>query len=268
MTTSLRVAVVLVLSLSSACLKRIVTPPPETLVTLGGVKASARDWAKVGDLCAVDPKLVQADFESMDALLANFLGQTSAGPEGSWADEHVTLLEEAQRVLPTPLDLQKRALNQAGKAGCRFEGLHRTGELTDMAKKRLAEAPELLEMVRARKALAAWKDGLRATQAAANERVCAAKKPSGGPVVFAAFEDERGRTEWLFCDGSKVAAAPGSLPAWEPPPADAAAKKAKKPPEPKSYLDAQAKYPRSEVSRAPKLPVKKLVRPDDGPEPE
>ncbi|MBE2251204.1 MAG: hypothetical protein IAE78_16815 [Myxococcus sp.] len=265
----LRLTALCLCVLSSACVKRVVTPPPEAFVTLGSDRASYRDWSRVGDLCAVDPKLVQQDFDSMNTLLANFLGQTSAGPDGVWGEEHVALLEEAQRVLPVALDLQKRGLNQAARAGCRFEGLTRTQELTDLGRKRLAEAPELLEVVKAKKALAAWRDGRLGAQQAASEKACApVKGRPPGPVVYAAFEDEKGRTEWMFCDGSKVAASPGSLPAYEPPAPDAAAKKPKKPAEPKAYLDAQAKFPSAEVSRAPRLPVKKLVRKDDAPEPE
>ncbi|MDP3233419.1 MAG: hypothetical protein Q8N26_11630 [Myxococcales bacterium] len=267
-----RLVPVCVLALSSACVKRVVTAPPEAFVTLGGTRATYRDWSRVSDLCAIDPKIMQQDFDSMNALLANFLGQTSAGPEGIWADEHVTLLEEAQRELPVALDLQKRGLNQASKAGCRFEGLLRTQELTDLGRKRLAEAPELLVIVKAKKALAAWKEGRPTAQQAASERSCAppakGQRAPAGPVLFAAFEDEKGHTEWLFCDGSKVAASPGNLPAFAPPAPDAAAKKPKKAPEPKAYLEAQSKFPSAEVSRAPRLPTKKTVKADDAPEPE
>ncbi|MBL8938899.1 MAG: hypothetical protein JNM69_30335 [Archangium sp.] len=257
---------------STACVKRVVTVPPEAYVTLGGQRASYRDWSRVGDLCAIDPKLVQQDFESMSMLLANFLGQTSAGPDGVWAEEHIALLEEAQRTLPVALDLQKRGVHQASKAGCRFEGLTRTEELTDQGRKRIAEAPELLEVVKAKKALAAWKDGLPAAQQAAKEKACApaakGQKAAAGPVLFAAFEDEKGRAEWLFCDGAKVAATPGNVPAYEAAPVDASAKKPKKAADPKAYLDAQAKFPSADVSRAPKLPVKKVAKKDDAPEPE
>lgn len=254
---------------SSACVKRIVTVPPEAYVTVGGLKASYRDWGRVSELCFVDPKLVQGDFESMNGLLANLLGQTSAGPDGSWADEHIALLEEAVRVLPVALDLQKRGINHASKAGCRFDGLTRALEFTDMGRKRLAEAPALLEIVKAKKALAAWKRDLPDSHASAKEKGCVA--PAKGkpviPVVYAAFEDEKGHAEWLFCDGAKVAASPGSVPAYEAPAADAG-KKPKKPADPKAYLEAQAKFPSESVSRAPRLPVKAAPKRDDAPEPD
>ncbi|MCA2977853.1 MAG: hypothetical protein INH41_30915 [Myxococcaceae bacterium] len=261
-----------VVVVSVSCVKRIVQTPPEAAVTLGGVRATYRDYAFVPDLCFLDPAVIHRDLDSMSALLAGFLGQTSAGPDGMWADEHVALLEEAQRALPTPLDVQRRGLAQAAKASCRFEGLSRAKELNELAQRRLIEAPTLLEVVKAKKALAAWREGLPASRQAARERACApppkgAKGPTE-PVVFAAFEDEKNRIEWLFCDGAKVAAAPGSPPAFEPPPVDPAVKKPKKAPDAKAYLEVQAKFPPAEVSRAPKVPARRTARRDDGPEPE
>jgi hypothetical protein len=93
------------------------------------------------------------------------------------------------------------------------------------------------------------------------------QKPAPGPVLFHAFEDEKSHAEWLFCDGAKVVASPGNPPAFEAPAPDAAAKKPKKAPDAKLYLEAQAKFPPAEVSRAPKLPVKRSATKDDAPEP-
>ncbi|MDX2013359.1 MAG: hypothetical protein SFW67_24395 [Myxococcaceae bacterium] len=267
-----RVCLVAVLVVSSGCVKRIVQAPPEAFVTLGGQRATYRDYSSIPDLCFLDPKVVHGDFDSMGALLVNFLGQTSAGPDGMWAEEHVALLEQAQQVLPVALDLEQRGLAQAAKASCTFQGLTRAKELNEMARRRLAEAPGLLEVVKAKKALAAWKEALPASQQAEKDKRCAAPpkgvKPAVSPVVYAAFEDEKNRAEWLFCDGAKVAASPGNPPAFEPPPADPTAKKPKKTPDAKAYLEAQAKFPPAEVSRAPKLPVKRTARRDDAPEPE
>ncbi len=266
---ALLMAVVLI---TTGCAKRVVTVPTEATMSLGGLKATYRDWSRVMDLCMVEPGTVQGDFDSMKALLANFLGQTAAGAEGSWADEHVALLEEGQRVLPTPLALQKKSIDQVRKAGCKFGGLTQIEELTDQSTRRLAEAPALLEIVRAKKAIAAWRDALPVARESAKEKACAAppkgQRPAAGPVLFAAFEDEKGHTEWLFCDGAKVAASPGNVPAFEAAPVDPAVKKPKKAPDPKVYLDAQAKFPSAEVSRAPRLPAKKAAKRDDAPEPE
>lgn len=266
-----RLALVVVVLSGGACGKRLVTPPPEAFVTLAGQRASYRDWTRIVEICVAQPELVQRDFESMNVLLANFLGQTSAGPDGVWAEEHVALLEEAQRVLPVALELQQRSLQHASRSGCRFEGLIRTTELTEQGLKRLAEAPKLLEVVKARKALAAWREALPGVQQAAREKTCATPpkpaKPPPGPVLFAAFEDEKGRTEWLFCDGGKVAASPGNVPAFEAPAAEPA-KKPKKAPDPKPYLEAQAKFPSGEVNRAPRLPARRPTTRDDGPEPD
>lgn len=267
-----RLFVLLLVTFGPGCLKRIVQAPPEAFVTLGGLRATYRDYSSVPDLCFLEPKVLRGDLDSMNALLANVLGQTSAGPEGVWADEHVALLEQAQKVLPVPLDLEQRALAQAAKASCRFEGLGRAKEMNEMARRRLAEAPELLEVVKAKKALAAWKSGLPEVQQAAKDKACAppakGSKPAPGPVVYAAFEDEKNHAQWLFCDGAKVAASPGNPPAFEAPPADPTAKKPKKAPEAKVYLEAQAKFPAADVNRAPKLPIKRTARRDDAPEPE
>ena len=83
-------------------------------------------------------------------------------------------------------------------------------------------------------------------------------------AVNIAAEDETARLEWLFCDGSKVVASPGNPPAWEQSPT---AKPAKKAPDPKVWLDVVAKYPPESVSRAPKLPKKKVAPRDAGEEP-
>lgn len=263
--------VLVALVLSTACAKRIVTVPTEATVTLGGLKATYRDWSRVMDLCMVEPATVQRDFDSMNALLANFLGQTAAGPEGAWGEEHVALLDEGQRVLPAPLSVQKRSLEQVRKAGCKFTGLTQTEELTEQALNRVAAAPALLEHVKAKKAVAAWKEALPVAQQSAKDKACVppakGQRAPPAPVLFAAFEDEKGRTEWLFCDGAKVAASPGNVPAYEAAPPDPA-KKAKKAPDPKAYLEAQAKFPSADVSRAPKLPAKKAAPKDDAPEPE
>ncbi len=250
------------------CVKQVVRVPPEAFVTLSGQRASYRDWSRVIDVCLVEPTVVTRDLDSMSALLATLLGQTSAGPEGVWADEHLAVLEQAARTLPVALDLERKALTQISRARCRFDGTTRATELNEQASKRLAEAPELLTQVRARKALAAWKASMPEVQQAAKDKGCAApakgQRAPPGPVVYAAFEDERGRTEWLFCDGAKVAAAPGNVPGFEAPTVDPSVKKPKKTPEPKRYLEAQARFPPADVSRAPRLPARKAAAAADG----
>jgi hypothetical protein len=74
-----------------------------------------------------------------------------------------------------------------------------------------------------------------------------------GNGVFYAFEDEAGRTEWHFCDGSKVVAVPGDLPKVVPPVGRKAGKRS-----PKAQLEQARAFPAAEVQRAPKLPLRRL----------
>ena len=247
------------------CAKRVAQLPAEGFVTLVGHKAPYRAWGKVDDLCAVDPKVFTDEQQAMSALLADWLGQTSAPADGAWDDEHVALLEEGVRVLPVALELQDASLQKASSVGCGFTGLGPAKELNAQGRRRLAEAPGMVVQIKARLALAKWKEARPAAQQSAKENNCLTKMKPPAPILYFAAEDENARLEWLFCDGSKVFATPGNPPAWE---VDPAAKKPKKDPDPKLWLDIAAKYPPENVSRAPKLPKKKLQRDDGAPEPE
>lgn len=245
------------------CVKQVVRPPPEAFVTLGGKRAPYRAWARVDDLCAVDQNLFGGEQQAMTALLAEWLGQTSAPADGAWDDEHLGLLEEGVRVLPTALALQKEALEKA--QACRFSGLGSATELNAQAQRRVEEGPWLAQQIKARLSIAEWKEARPAAQQAAKDSSCSTKMKPPAPIIYFAAEDETAKLEWLFCDGSKVVASPGNPPAWTP---DPAAKKPKKEPDPKVWLDAAAKYPAEKVSRAPKVPRKKVGRDDGAAEPE
>jgi hypothetical protein len=255
------------------CARAIRRPPPEAFVQLGGKRASYRPWAKVDELCLYEPALFQRDIDSMNALLANFLERTSAGVEGAWGQEQIAILEDAQVLLPVALAVEAASIEAAQLAGCAFEGLAQAKELNALATKRLAQAPELLKVARAKVALAQWKETHPLDEQQARDARCAnGAKP---PVLFHACEDEAGRLVWQFCDGAKVVATPGNLPAFQAPPPPTSEpkskkpKKAPKPPAPEQYLDAAAKYPPADVARAPKIPKTVPARKDDGaPEPD
>ena len=245
------------------CVKRVPQVPPEAFVTVGGKTASYRAWARVDDLCAVDAKRFTDEQQGLTVLLADWLGQTSAPADGAWDDEHLALLEEGARQLQPVLELQEASLQKS--AGCGFAGLGPAKELNAQGRRRVEEAPALVVQIKARLALAKWKEGRPGAQQSAKENACNTKMKPPAPILYFAAEDETARLEWLFCDGSKVVATPGNPPAWE---LDPAAKKPKKAPDPKVWLDLAAKYPPENVSRAPKLPKKKLQRDDGAPEPE
>ncbi len=248
------------------CARRNVTPPPEAFVSLGGKQAPYRAWARVDDLCAVDPQQFRSEQDAMTALLAEWLGQTSAPADGAWDDEHLALLEEGARQLPAALSVQQAALAKTETVGCTFEGLGPAKELNGQARRRVADADALVPQIKARLALAKWKAERPQAHGAARTQRCPPKPPkaSAPPVVFFAAEDEAARLEWHFCDGSLVFATPGNEPAWEAPPA---VKKPKKLPDPKRWLEAAAAFPGEDISRAPKLPRKVIKRADDAPEP-
>lgn len=247
------------------CVRRVIEPPPEAKVSLGGLQAPWRPWAQVADLCAIDPTKFTQEQQAMTALLVQWLGQTSAPADGAWDDEHVVLLEEGVRVLPGPLQAQQASLTKAASVGCRFEGLGPATEFNGQGLRRVEEGPELARQVRGRLSLSKWKQERPVTQANAKAENCGTKMKPPAPILYFAAEDEHARLEWLFCDGSMVVATPGNTPAWVP---DPSAKKPKKEPDPKVWLEVAAKFPPENVSRAPKLPKKKVQREENVLEPE
>lgn len=261
----MRLAIVLSVLAVGGCVRRVVEVPPEATVTLGGLSATTHAWGRVDDLCAVDPKRFTDEQQALTALLAQWLGQTSAPADGAWDDEHLSLLEEGVKVLPTPLEYQRASLAKTETIGCRFEGLGPAKELNGQALRRVEEGPELAAQVRARLALAKWKEARPAAQQAAKDEQCATRLKPPAPILYFAAEDETARMEWLFCDGSKVVASPGNPPAWEP---ELMVKKGKKEPDPKVWLEVASKFPPENVSRAPKLPKKKRAQSEEEPEPE
>ena len=247
------------------CAKRVPPTPTDAFVTLGGKQVLYRSWAQVDDLCAINPHQFTDEQLALTAVLADWLGQTSAPADGAWDDEHLALLEEGTKGLPPALAAQQRSLAAAASARCEFAGLGPARELNEQALRRVAEAPELIDMVRARLALAKWKDARPLAQQQAKETQCSTKLAPPEPILYFAAEDEKARLEWLFCDGSMVVASPGNPPAWSPNPT---AKKTKVEPEPKVWLEIASRYPPESVSRAPKLPRKKRPVRNEAPEPE
>ncbi|MFO0598565.1 MAG: hypothetical protein U0228_24880 [Myxococcaceae bacterium] len=246
-----------------ACVRRLPTLPPERRLELGGKALTWRPWDEVGTgLCLLDPTRFTNEQQALSTFVAEWLGQTSAPAEGAWDEEHVALLEKGVEVLSGPLTSQRGALEQA--RACAWTGLATAAEFNAQGLRRVEEGPWLATQVKARLALQRWKDERPTKEASAKDSAC--KSKSAAPVIYFAAEDERAGIEWLFCDGAKVVAAPGNPPSLQAPPPPA--KKPKKEPDPKTWLDAAAKYPGESVSRAPKLPRKKLSRDDGAPEPE
>jgi hypothetical protein len=231
------------------CGHKKLPPPLEQKVTLGERTATYRDYRN-GNVCDADPQKLDGDLSSMNALLASFLGQTSARRDGMWADEHIALLTQAEKALPPALDGHQSAVG--GLAACDFgpaldvaENLRVGEELARQARKRLAEAPALLTYITARRALEKWTEEQPAAQQAAREQKCPAKPKPGQPPLYFAAQDAGGKTRWLFCDGAQVTADAAGSPQFTLPDRKVA---------PKPYLDAAAAYPAADVRRPPKLP--------------
>lgn len=235
-----------------ACAKRVATIPRESTLSLAGQSAIYRPWQQVEDLCLVPEEQFVGEQQALTRVLAEWLGKTSAPVDGAWDEEHLGLLEEGARVLPPIITAQRDALTRAKR--CRFNGLSAPRELLDQADRRATEAADTAPLIRARLALAQWKDVRPVAQATAFDENCRLKAAPKAPVLYYAAEDETARLEWLFCDGSKVVASVGNPPAWE---ANPNAKKSKKQPDAQQYLGIAAAYPSEKISRAPKPPKKK-----------
>lgn len=226
----------------AGCAAKKAPPPPLRTVTLGDMKAEYRDWSRA-NVCDVDPSALQNELESMRMLLAEFLGQTSAGFDGMWGDEHLALLEQAEKGLPPALDGTAVAVEKAPSCPG-FDSL--TGvtpgveELVKQARKRIAEAPYLIPYVKARREQQLWRDAQPKAQADAKAAGCAGAKKSKTPVIYYAAEKR-----FLFCDGTAVTLK-GEKPTVE---------QKKKFPE-AAYLDAANKYPREQIASPPPLPPK------------
>ena len=264
MHTSLRLALVAAAVFVVGCGKKAVAPAAEKKVTLAGKTATHHDWKK-SNPCEAATKLVIGDLDSTSALLNEYLGQTSAGVDGVWASEQITLLEEGVVVLPALLDATETLTGAIARNGCRF--LKETGfseptkkaiELSEQARRRIADAPAIGEGLALKAALKAWKDKQPDARTGAKGEWCPPKLKPGAPVdIYYASEDEAGLTEWLFCDDTRVFSTVGAAPAFEAPAT------MKKKPKDKPYLDSASKYPASDVQRAPRAP-KKAGAPDDG----
>jgi hypothetical protein len=238
-------------ALVAGCAGKKFPPPAEQTVELGGKKATYREWP-AGKLCQGDPRRIALDFTSMNVLLTDFLQRTSAGTEGMWADDQLEMLQRATLELGPVVDKHEAALNTAARCGfpanTNIPEQQRVGlELVSQTRARLAQAPELLTVANQRKEIAKWKESQTAAQEQAKTTKCA-KPKAGAAGLFYASEDDKGTSEWLFCDGSKVVAQPGSKHEYVAPSGKHAAAK--------TYIDAALKLSANNIVRSPKMPAK------------
>lgn len=239
----------------TGCVRAVVPAPPPRDVTLGSLKAPARDYAAAGvSPCEVDPATVAGDITAVNALLESFLAQTSAAPDAAWSGDQIKLLDDAQRALPPVLDAQDATLSAL--AACQLPDKHpakelagRSAELSRDARKRLEAAPSLLVVLYKRKAIEDWKAKELAARETERKNWCP-PKPSPLPEIYYAWEGEPGHIEWLFCDGSKVVTRPGAEPEHTPPPEELR-RASRSIQTPSGYVKAAKRFPDSEIRRPP-----------------
>ena len=248
------------------CVRKL-RPPPAQELRLGTKVAPYRAYAP-GTLCSAGPgyqPVLKAELEAMNELLAAFLEGTASGPEGVWDIEHVELVAHAQATLLPVLDAYEETLYQASR--CRFEARHgfrdlvvRGLEQVEKTRERVASAAELLPQLRARAELKKWKDQQAVEQETEHANWCP-PRPRPAPDVYFALSDETGRTEWLFCDGSRVVDEAGKAPEYVPPKAGHPVSRALQ----GAFLRAAGRYPQSQIRRPPKAPAAPAATSEESP---
>ena len=242
----------------SGCVREF-RPPPTAELSLGTKVATYRHYAP-RTLCFAGrdyQPVLKTELTAMNELLDAFLQGTSSGPEGVWATEHVAMLDRAQADLLPALDAYEATLNQV--KDCLFEHKY---EFPDLARRgleyvrqsriRVAQAADLVPQLRAKAELAQWKEQQKKDEESEKGNWCPPKpKPGPQPDVYFAMEDETGHTEWLFCDGTRVVGQPGKAPEYVAPKEGRPATKGFQ----SVYLRNAAKYPSSQIRRAPKGPA-------------
>jgi hypothetical protein len=242
----------------SGCVREFRPPAAEEL-SLGTKVATYRTYSP-GTLCFAGrdyQPVLKGELTAMNDLLDAFLQGTSSGPDGVWASEHVAMLDHAQAELLPALDAYEATLNQV--KDCLFEHRYEFPELARrgleyvrQSRQRVEGAATLLPQLRAKAELQKWKEQQAKDQESEHSNWCPPKpKPGPQPDVYFALEDETGHTEWLFCDGTRVVGQPGKAPEYVAPKEGRPASKGFQ----GTYLRNAAKYPGSQIRRAPKAPA-------------
>lgn len=243
----------IVIACGAGCARAPAKPPELYEFSLGGLRAPNRAyWSAGTDPCRVSRTLVADEARAMNALLTRFLEQTALSPDSEWPAEQLALLEEGARMLPPELDVYERTLTSL--SGCKPDpavdvaALAAEGQkLVEQSRARLPNAAQVVANVRMRQAKAEWRQKELAAQSSERQAWCP-PKPKPIPDIFYAWEDENGRLEWLFCDGSRVVAEANSEPEYVPPetPPRVKAKQT-----PAGFVKAAKSFPESEIRRPP-----------------
>lgn len=231
---------------------RNVKPPAAEDYSLAGLSAPVRDYSAV-KVCNVKRAILAEELFAFNALLEKWLDQTSADASGMWSDEQLALLEEGSRTLPPVLATQQATIDALSpcKPDRKYdvsEIIARGVQLIPMARNRVETGPKVVAEVRRRKVVDAWRTKELATQETERTNWCP-PTVRGMPDVFYAWQDETGKLEWLFCDGSKVVAEPNAEPQHVGGPGYDAKKRGANKPD--AFVKAAQKFPDSEIRRPP-----------------
>jgi hypothetical protein len=226
-------------------------------VTLGETKLEYRDYSLVrGSLCDVDPRLLANELKKINEVLEQFVSSTEASVKPEATAEQVELLREGSTALKPVVEAHGK--NIAGLRSCGltqppFPELAKKGEeVVKSAKDRLAEAPDVLAAADKRFAEARWREESATREANAKQEWCKAGTAVGSGDLYFARQETDGKTQWLFCDGMVVEAAPDGEPSLIIP--DSLSKKDRRRIQAARYLEAAKSYPAEEIDRpdAPK----------------
>lgn len=248
----------LLLFLAAGCKTTKPAPALNRLELSGGVAT----WRAYGapdkaGICDAEPRFLLDELASVNGALSRFLDAT-ATPEGTavkdaWPDEKIEKFEDGLKALPDLLTQHESNVKQAGECSFAKTGgypllLKRSRELAKDARTRLDTVPREIAQARAARALETWqRERLDAQEAA--RRGCPTK--SSSPVLYFAFTDEQGVTQWLFCDGASVTQPGQGEPTFEAAPSELTKTKGRRPPKPAWYLSAAKKYPAESINKAP-----------------
>lgn len=258
-----------VIACGFGCARAPAKPPDLYEYSLGGQRAPNRAYWSAGvDPCRVSRSLAADEARAMNALLTKFLERTAFAPESIWPAEALSLLEEGGRTLPPELEVYERTLTSL--ADCKpdpavdVKPLAEEGmKLVAQTRERLPSAASVVNNVRRRQAIDAWRAQELAAQGTERQAWCP-PKPKPIPDIFYAWQDETGRLEWLFCDGSKVVAEAGGEPQYvqpDPPPK-------KKPTQtPAGFVQAAKAFPESEIRRPPNFDAAPETAPAEAEQP-
>ncbi|MBJ6759446.1 hypothetical protein JGU66_01645 [Myxococcaceae bacterium JPH2] len=232
--------------------------PPVQRYSLGMARVDYRDYAAAkSNLCKAEPRWLSDELSAVNGMLARFLQETADAthPDAVEHPQHLALLQEAARTLPSVLTVHQRNLMKLQE--CRFR---RAGAFPDIAQRgaalvkesqeRLAQAPQAAAAAALSEARQKWRDESPDREATARRTWCSKKPQMGEPDLYFAHLAANERIEWLFCDGHRVEQGEdGALQLVSP---DGLSRQERKRIQAQRYLEAARDYPSEEIDRPPR----------------